>query len=306
MTAAVAPVLKAAAARLRGAGVDEPRLDALILLAQVLGVSTDDLRFNENRSLSQAEAAAYAALIDRRAAREPVSHLLGRREFWSLDFSVSRDVLDPRPDSETLIEAVLDLVPDRTAPRRILDLGTGSGCLLLTLLHELPQATGLGIDVSPAALMMAGANAAALNLSDRVQLSVGDWGREVDERFDIIVSNPPYICRADIAGLMPEVALYEPLLALDGGSDGLDAYRALAVDLPRLIRPDGLVALEIGAVQAAAVTLILRAQGLVVAPPRHDLSGQDRCLLASPFAAALSTKKRGWKSDAGAIGSEGD
>ena len=306
MTAAVAPVLKAAAARLRGAGVDEPRLDALVLLAQVLGVSTDDLRFNENRSLSQAQAAAYAALIDRRAAREPVSHLLGRREFWSLDFSVSRDVLDPRPDSETLIEAVLDLVPDRTAPRRILDLGTGSGCLLLTLLHELPQATGLGIDVSPAALMMAGANAAALNLSDRVQLSVGDWGREVDERFDIIVSNPPYICRADIAGLMPEVALYEPLLALDGGPDGLDAYRALAVDLPRLIRPDGLVALEIGAVQAAAVTLVLRAQGLVVAPPRHDLSGQDRCLLASPFAAALSTKKRGWKSDAGAIGSEGD
>ena len=306
MTAAVAPVLKAAAARLRGAGVDEPRLDALVLLAQVLGVSTDDLRFNENRSLSQAQAAAYAALIDRRAAREPVSHLLGRREFWSLDFSVSRDVLDPRPDSETLIEAVLDLVPDRTAPRRILDLGTGSGCLLLTLLHELPQATGLGIDVSPAALMMAGANAAALNLSDRVQLSVGDWGREVDERFDIIVSNPPYICRADIAGLMPEVALYEPLLALDGGPDGLDAYRALAVDLPRLIRPDGLVALEIGAVQAAAVTLVLRAQGLVVAPPRHDLSGQDRCLLASPFAAALSTKKKGWKSDAGAIGSDGD
>lgn len=239
-------LLAAATQRLKAAGIDGPRRDAVLLLAFSSGIAADRLRLEPAAEIPEVAAQAFAALVARRADREPVSHLTGRREFWSLPFRVSRDVLDPRADSETLIEAVLEKVVDRSSPLRIVDFGTGSGCLLLALLHELPDATGLGIDLSPAALAVASGNAADLGLAGRVRFQAGDWGVGLEGQFDILVSNPPYIETAAIAGLEPEVARHEPMLALDGGTDGLAAYRRLVPDLARLAAPGAIAALEIG------------------------------------------------------------
>lgn len=273
-------LLAEATRRLRQAGIEAPRLDALLMLSHASGFSTDRLRIDPDLELMPDAATGFAALLARRLDREPVSHLLGRREFWSLDFAVSRDVLDPRPDSETLVAAVLEEVEDRTAQLDLIDFGTGSGCLLLALLHELPRARGTGIDRSPAALTVARANAAALGLAERTTWREGDWGRGIGGCFDILISNPPYIESAAIPGLAPEVARYEPLSALDGGADGLEAYRRLIPDLARLAAGGALIALEIGAGQEAAVAGMLAAAGFGAIAAKPDLAGIHRVVLA--------------------------
>jgi release factor glutamine methyltransferase len=246
-------------------------------LAHASGLSVATLmgypeRVVENDSL-------FRQLVSRRAAREPLSHLVGRREFWSLPFKVTADTLDPRPDSETIVEAALDCVSDRSAPLRILDLGTGTGCLLLALLSELPTASGVGVDRSVAAARVAAENAAALGLGGRAAFVVGDWGQAVTGGFDLIVSNPPYIPRDHIDGLELEVSRYEPHLALAGGEDGLSAYRAILPDVPGFLSPGGVAVLEIGADQADSVTALAQKVGLLVSPVRSDLASRDRCLV---------------------------
>lgn len=264
------------ARRLTAAGIPEPRREARLILAHVLGVEPVAVAGYPERSV--AAISEYEALIARRAEREPLSHLTGHREFWSLEFEVSPATLDPRPDSETLVETALAALRDREAAPSILDFGTGTGCLLLALLSELPQATGLGIDIDPAAVAVARRNAARLGLADRAGFVVGNWGRALDGRFDLVVANPPYIPAADIAGLGREVAEYEPRWALDGGVDGLDAYRALAGDIERLLAADGLAVLEFGLGQGDEVASVMAGAGLVADGFARDLAGRRRCL----------------------------
>ncbi len=226
------------------------------------------------------EPAVFEALIARRERREPLSHLTGRREFWSLELETGPATLDPRPDSETLIEAALDVVEDRADPLSVLDLGTGTGCLLLAILHELPRAAGVGIDASPEALAVARRNATHLGLASRARFEEGDWGRALQRPFDLILCNPPYIPTAQISQLEPEVAEYEPRIALDGGPDGLDSYRAVMPDIARILTPRGAAVLEFGAGQGAAVGQIVAGAELAVAGVYRDLAGHDRCLVA--------------------------
>lgn len=267
---------------LAGAGVADPRRDARLLLGHALGGGQVTLLARPDRRLNAAEADLYRRLVRRRAGREPVSRLLGRREFWSMEFAVTPDVLDPRPDSETVIEAALEQVADRAAPLSVLDLGTGSGCLLLALLAELPNASGTGVDLSRRALDVARDNARRSGFADRVRFLHGDWGRGFAGGINVIVTNPPYLGDREIEDLEPEVAMHEPRLALDGGADGLDAYRRLAPDLVRLLAPDGFAALEVGAGQADAVRTILRRSSLAISSSRADLAGIERCLVARP------------------------
>ena len=273
--------LRALTERLRLAGVPSARLDARLLLAHALAVDGTHVFSHPDRRLTEGERQRLEAIAARRERREPISHLVGRREFWSLSFIVTADTLDPRPDTETVVEAVLGGVADRKAPLDILDLGTGSGCILLALLAELALATGLGVDASRAALKVAEANAQALRLDHRARFAFGDWGRGIDGLFDVIVANPPYIRDEDIGGLETEVAAFEPRLALAGGPDGLDCYRSLAPDVARLLRPGGVAALEVGQGQAEAVGLIMRNTGLTLLGVRPDLAGVERCVMLS-------------------------
>jgi release factor glutamine methyltransferase len=262
---------------LHDAGIELPRLEARVLLTHVSGISVA-VQMGYPEWIVE-KASLFQMLVARRAAREPLSHLVGQREFWSLPFKVTPDTLDPRPDSETIVEAALDFAPDRSAPLRILDLGTGSGCLLLALLSELPHAFGVGVDVSVAAARVAAENAMALGLGARSAFVVGDWGRMIAGRFDLVISNPPYIPTNDIDNLAPEVSQYEPRLALAGGADGLTAYRDILPGLPGLLTPTGVVVLEIGADQAPAVSALARTAGFRVASVRADLASRDRCLI---------------------------
>ena len=256
-------ILGEAIAKLAIAGVENPEREARLLRKNF------------------PDAAEFDAALARRCAREPMSHILGVREFWSLDFAVTAAVLDPRPDSETLIEAALAELPDRTRAWRILDLGTGSGCLLLALLSELPSATGLGIDASARALGVALANAARLGLAARAQFAERDWRHGIEGRFDVIVANPPYIPSGAIDALQPEVARYEPRTALDGGPDGLDAYRVILPALPRHLAEGGLAVLEVGDGQAAAVAEMAQNAGFTVTI-RRDLGARERCVVLRP------------------------
>jgi release factor glutamine methyltransferase len=269
----VADALRHGAALLAAAGVDSPRLDARLLLGHLAGLAQDALLRERDAPV---DLPAYAALLARRAARESLALITGRQEFWSLPFEVSAATLIPRPDSETLIEAALAARPDRSATRSILDLGTGTGCLLLAALTEYPAAWGVGLDLSPAAAALARRNAAALGLAHRAAMLCGHWSDALHARFDLVLSNPPYVPAADIAGLMPEVARHEPRRALDGGPDGLDAYRALLRRLPALLRPGGTAVLELGAGQAAAVLTL--AEGWTVGL-RRDLAGTERAMV---------------------------
>lgn len=220
------------------------------------------------------------SLLARRANREPLAYLLGRKEFWGLELEVTPGVLVPRPDTETVVEAVLAQSHDRARKLRLLDLGVGSGCLVLALLRELPAAEGVGVDRSTTALAVARRNAERLGLSDRLELREGDWATGLAGGFDVIVSNPPYIAEDDIAALSLEASDHEPREALVAGSDGLDAYRRITGELPRLLAPAALVALEVGQGQAAAVDALLQAAGLRPLPPHRDLAGIERCVLA--------------------------
>ncbi len=277
---ALAGAVTAAAERLAAAGIEAARREAMLLMAHLLKSDIGIIYRENERRLSVDEHAAFDALVARRAAREPLSHITGRREFWSLEFRVSGDVLDPRPDSETLIEAVLDYCAAGFAPRHILDLGTGSGCLLLALLHELPEAEGTGVDLSEAALIVARENAERLSLARRATFIRSHWGEALAGTFDLIVSNPPYIPAAEIASLQPEVRDYEPHLALIGGADGLDCYRAIIADARRLLRPDGIIIFEAGAGQAPDVGRLLTEAGLRDVRFFRDIAGIERCIAA--------------------------
>lgn len=284
-TASVGALLKDATARLKQADVAEtPRLDAILLLEQASGISTSRIRLDPAAALTPEVVTAFEALLMRRLAREPVSKIIGLREFWGLDFRTNRDVLDPRPDSETLVAGVLATVSDKQAVLRLVDFGTGSGCLLLSLLHELPNASGLAVDLSPAALSIAQENAARLGLSARTTFRQGSWGEGLDGAFDILISNPPYIESAVVPTLEPEVTAYDPPLALDGGADGLVAYRQLMPDLARLAAPRAFVALEIGMGQDAAVSSLLGQAGFAEIAVLPDLSGIGRVVTGRKLA----------------------
>jgi len=272
-------VLGAARARLSESGIETANLDARVLLEFALSRSQSWLYANPDYRIAGADLARFDALLVRREQRQPVSQIVGCREFWSLSFQVTRDVLTPRPDSEALIEAVLEEMPDRAVPVRILDLGTGSGCLLLTLLSEYGAATGVGVDVSSAALQVAARNGQQLGLDARVDWVLGQWNTKFDADFDVVISNPPYIETGAIAGLDRDVADYEPYLALDGGGDGLDAYREILTHVGDVLHESGLLVFEIGQGQADAVTALAHGVGLDLRAARHDLSGITRALV---------------------------
>jgi release factor glutamine methyltransferase len=281
----LAGAVAATAMRLAKAGIASARHEARLLVIEATGLAPATLVADPRRSVAEEEAGRLAVLVARRAAREPLSRVIGWREFWSLRFALSADTLDPRPDSETLIAAALEAARSAGGQDRalaILDLGTGSGCLLLALLSELPLATGLGIDISEGALSTAMANARSLGLADRTRFAQGDWGQGLAERFDLVLCNPPYIPAGEIAGLEPEVALFEPRLALAGGKDGLAAYRCLAGELPRLLGENGRAFVEIGDGQADQVETILAAGGLRPVGRRSDLANRARCLVFGP------------------------
>lgn len=279
-------LLRDAAVALTTAGIDNARFEARLLLAHAGGVTSEWLVAHGDEVAAPAMAEAVRALTARRVRREPMAYILGEREFWGLPFKVSPAVLVPRPDSETLIEAALALMPGRTEPWRILDLGVGSGCLLLTLLREFPNACGVGMDASPAALAVAEANATALSVGARVSLVDGDWqepgwaGR-LGGPFDLLVSNPPYIETNAIEGLMPDVARFEPRLALDGGGDGLSAYRAIASEAAGLVVRGGRLLVEAGEGQADEISAFFVSAGFSVMPPWKDLGGIDRIVAAT-------------------------
>jgi len=261
--------------RLEAAGVDTPVLDARMLVEAGAGVSRLDIVTDPRRELSSAQIAGVEALAQRRIAREPISHILGRKAFWTLEFAVTPDVLTPRPETELLVEAALEfLAPEK--PALVLDIGVGSGALLLSVLSERPHAIGVGVDVSDAALAISHANAEALNLSNRVEWRNASWGEGLEGGFDLILSNPPYIASAEIADLSPEVSRHEPRLALDGGADGLDAYRALGPRMASLLAPGGRFAVEVGRGQAAAVWALFDQAGLAPEDVRADLAGVER------------------------------
>jgi release factor glutamine methyltransferase len=266
--------------RLAAAGIAAPRAEAWLLLAAASGLPRGALMAGALERLTAAQEARLEVMARRRAAREPLAYILGEKEFWSLPFAVAPAVLIPRPESETVVEAALARVRERGAALRILDLGTGSGCLLLALLSELPQASGLGVDLSAAALEVAGRNAERLALAGRAEFVRGSWGAALAGGFDLIVSNPPYVAAGEFAGLAPEVRAYEPALALAAGADGLAAYRALAPDCARLLARGGSLYLEIGQGQGNRVAEILQRYGLHVVERRADLAGIERCLVA--------------------------
>ena len=252
---------------------DTSRLDAELLMAAALGIGRDRLLLDPPDGKVPG---AFAAFLDRRAAGEPVAYITGRRGFWNIDLEVGPGVLIPRPDSETLIAAAVEHFAGTPGPKRILDLGTGPGTLLLAALDEWPKATGLGIDSSPIALSYAQRNAERLGLSGRAALQLGDWARDVAHRYDLILCNPPYVAADAPTG--PGVADYEPAEALFAGPDGLDDYRRLAPQLGRLIAAGGLAAIEIGYDQAEVVTALFTEVGLF-SHLAHDLGGRPRALL---------------------------
>ncbi|MGB1540294.1 MAG: peptide chain release factor N(5)-glutamine methyltransferase, partial [Rickettsiales bacterium] len=258
------------------AGIPSAHLDARLLLAHVLHVSREYLTMHADDYLTEVELMAYDMLIERRVAREPMAQILGQREFWSLPFKVTQATLDPRPDSETIVASVLSYVPRRDARLMMADFGVGTGCLLLSLLSEYPNAHGLGVDVSEDALSVAEDNAQTLGLSSRAHFFHSSWGEGVVGKYDVIVSNPPYIPEADIAGLEPEVAEYEPKAALSGGADGLDAYRELMPHIKRLLAEKGIAVLEYGKGQSQAVKAIAEQHGLRVLEVCKDLAGVQR------------------------------
>lgn len=262
------PGFAEAVTRLRAAGVDSPRLDVRILWEHAEGLAAAG-----GWEAGQTVEALFEGFLARRVACEPVAYITGHREFWGLDFAVGPGVLIPRPDTETMIEAVLKAVPDKNTPLRLLDLGTGTGCILASLLHEYPGASGVGLEASPVAGRYAAQNFAAQGLDGRAELKSGNWQDAGSGFFDIVLSNPPYIPSADIPGLMADVAEYEPVSALDGGEDGLAAYRAIAGRLLRWLKPGGLGFFEIGQGQETDVAGLFEAAGLRFLQAHADLSG---------------------------------
>ena len=265
-------------------GIETPELDARLLVGFVLNLGLTGLVGRADQPLSDAQARRLLVLAQRRAAGEPVARIVGEKEFWGLRLSLSPDTLVPRPDTETVVEAALDHARASASPApRIADIGTGSGAILLALLKERRSAIGIGVDRSEAAARIARANAEALGLSARAAFVCADWAGPIAAGgFDLLVSNPPYIASAELAALDPEVREHDPRMALDGGPDGLEAYRAILPGARRALRRGGTVALEIGETQGAAVSALVREHGFALdRPPRRDLGGRDRVIVAA-------------------------
>lgn len=266
--------LDAAARRFRAAGIENPRSEARILLAHALGMTTTETLARLDTGPAPQ---GFDDLVARRVRHEPVALITGRREFWSLPFAVSSATLIPRPESETVVAAALAAMAGRTTGR-VLDLGTGTGCLLIAILTEWPGAWGAGVDRVPEAATLARSNAASLGVAGRASFVCGNWAEALHGPFDLIVSNPPYIKSGDIPGLMTDVAAFEPASALDGGPDGLAAYRLIVGQIPRLLSPGGAAVLEVGEGQAASVGALGKAAGLR-ASTAADLSGISRAVI---------------------------
>ena len=276
MSDSVGEALRLGRARLAAAGSPTAMLDARLLLQEVTGFSHEHVVAEPGHLLSPSQRIHYDAMLTRRERGEPVSRIIGRREFFGRDFAVTPAVLDPRPDTETLVDLVLRMAGELSRVR-LLDLGTGSGILAVTLLAELPDATGVATDLSPEALAVAEANAHSLGVADRLAFRCGCWFDGLEDRFDVIVSNPPYIPSGDIAGLSVAVKDHDPLSALDGGPDGLDPYRVIAAGAKARLRPGGVVAVEFGAGQAEAVAALFQAAGFARWGEGVDLGGHTRC-----------------------------
>ncbi|MCI5075271.1 peptide chain release factor N(5)-glutamine methyltransferase [Oricola sp.] len=286
MSAAIAPhsvsrLFDDARKRLSQAGFPTPDLDAGLLLEFATGATTLDRITDPGKTVDAEKAARFEACLVRRLSGEPAHRILGEREFYGLPLKLNASTLVPRPDTETLVDLVLPFVREtaaRTGACRILDVGTGSGAIALALLAEVPEAVAIGTDVSEEALDMADANAAALGLDDRFGFVLSNWFEAITDEFDLIVSNPPYIRSADIAGLAPDVRDHDPMAALDGGTDGLSAYRVLASQAPAFLAPDGALAVEIGYDQKADVTQLFAQAGMRLSAERADYAGNDRAL----------------------------
>jgi len=276
----IASARQALARAFAAAALDSPELDARILVGHALGLDAAGIVSQGARQVTSSERAAIAALAQRRLAHEPVARILGVKEFWGQPLRLNAETLVPRPETETVVEAALTaLGPRREHALRIADLGTGSGALLLALLSECPRALGTGTDLSLAAITCARRNAHALRLDERASFTVCNYGAALKGRFDLVVSNPPYVRQCDIATLQPEVRLFDPPRALDGGDDGLHGYRAITADAGRLVAPGGLILVELGAGQANAVAALFSAAGLAVESLYSDLTGTPRALL---------------------------
>jgi release factor glutamine methyltransferase len=278
----VAQTRRALTRQFRDAGIGSPELDARVLIGHVLGLDHAGLIAAAAQPVLAADLERVESVARRRLAGEPVARITGTREFWGLPFIVTPDVLVPRPETETVVETALALIgPDRTAGPRILDMATGSGAILLALLSELPNARGAGTDIDQPALGVARRNAAQLGLEDRAKFIASNYGSAINGRFDLVVSNPPYIATSQIATLERDVRDYDPRPALDGGPDGLSAYRAIVADATRLLAPGGSLVLEIGQGQENDVARLLTNAELVLAgEPRRDLARIARVLAA--------------------------
>ena len=276
----------AAAQILRQGGIDTPELDARLLVCHAAGLSHEAYIARTRDQLRPEAAARLGAVIERRLKREPVARIIGSREFYGRAFRLGPHALDPRPDTESLIEAALVIVERRglnDSPLTLLDLGTGTGCILVTLLAELPRAQGVGTDMSCGALASAATNAERLGVASRAAFVAADWLDAIGGKFDLILSNPPYVASGEIAGLAADVAAYDPILALDGGPDGLDAYRRIAARAGEVLAEHGRLVVEIGAAQGEAVAGIFGGAGLRLdghEGVRHDLAGRPRVVVA--------------------------
>lgn len=268
--------LRLAIPKLEEAGVEDAARDARVLLAHALGIGHDRLTLHLPDDMTELQVQVYGVAVRARTLRQPVAQIIGRRLFWGLSFRVTRDTLDPRPDTEALVAEAL------SQPfQKILDLGTGTGCILLSCLKSMPQARGVGVDISQAALEVAAGNASDLGLEARVRFQVSDWFSEVTGTFDLIVSNPPYIAAEEMPGLAPEVRDWEPELALTPGGDGLDAYRAIARGAGARLMPGGRLLVEIGPTQGQAVAGLFAAAGLEDIRVLPDMDGRDRVVAAA-------------------------
>lgn len=279
----VAQARRALAEQFRAAGIESPELDARALVGHVLGLDHAGLAAAATQQLSDPAASDIERSAARRLSGEPVARIVGQKEFWSLPLAVTPAVLVPRPETETVVElalALLDQDGERTRALRIADLGTGSGAILLAFLSELPNAQGIGTDIDASALGVARVNARQLGLGGRAEFVVSDYATALEGPFDLVVSNPPYVASADITTLAREVRDHDPRHALDGGADGLAAYRAIAADAPRLLGSAGHLVVEIGAGQERQVSELFAAAGLAIAGSRHDLSGMARAIAA--------------------------
>lgn len=261
-------------------GCSSAFLDAELLMAHVLGKNREFIIGRPEYELSEKESAEYNELLNRRKNREPVAKIIGKKEFWGREFFVNSATLDPRPDSECLIEAVFEIFPDKNQPLKIIDFGTGTGCLLLTVLAEYPNSQAIGVDIDRNTLDIAIKNAEKLGLAKRSKFILNDWAKGIEGKFDLIISNPPYIKNSDIKNLEPEVSIHEPYTALAGGWDGLDCYRTIAPSVNNLLEKDAYLIFEFGMGQEEAVKTIFEKCGIRFVSFKRDMAGIIRCIVA--------------------------